>query len=100
MRLYIRSVMFRKKDKTPLDTEFDRTILALDDHEPNSEEYAKILEIASQLHKMKKEESSPVSGDTLLLVAANLLGIIMIIRHENVNVITSRAMNLILKPKS
>jgi len=40
-----------------------------------------------------------VSRDTLAVIGANLLGILMIIKHENVNVITSRAMGLILSPR-
>jgi hypothetical protein len=65
-----------------------------------SPEYAKALEMVVKLHKMKMEEKpSSVSKDTLLLVGANLLGIILIIRHEHVNVITSRAINWVIKPK-
>jgi len=38
-----------------------------------------------------------VSPDTLILVAGNLLGIVIILGYERANVITSRAMNLVMK---
>jgi len=34
------------------------------------------------------------------MIAANLLGIVMVIKHENVNVITSKALNMIPKLKN
>jgi hypothetical protein len=93
--------MFSKeREPTSLEREVERAIRDLKTHKIGSDEYVRTLEVVTKLHKMKEEEKpSVVSKDTLTIVAANLIGIIMILRHENVNVITSRAMNLILKPK-
>jgi hypothetical protein len=93
--------MFKRREPTTLEKVFDRTIRGLDRHTIGSDDYNKTMEAVVKLHKMKEEERIPsVSKDTMLVVAANLLGIILIIKHENVNVITSRALNLILKPRA
>jgi len=91
--------LFRRTEQTVLENVLDRALRELSNHSIDSQEYAKILEMVVKLHKMKEEESSSVSKDTILVVVANLLGIIMILKHEHVNVITSRAMNLLLKPR-
>lgn len=91
--------MFRTQEKTLLDQTIDNALLDLNRHEISSDEYAKILERVIMLSQLRKgEKSSPLSKDTLATVGANLLGILMIIKHEHVNVVTSRAMNLLLKP--
>jgi len=85
---------------TPFEEAVNRALLDLGNHAVGSEEYQKSLDSLVKLHKMKKEETpSSVSRDTLVVVAANLLGLIMIIKHERFNVITSRAFGLLLKPK-
>lgn len=38
-----------------------------------------------------------VSPDTLILVAGNLIGIVIILGYEKANIITSRAMNFVMK---
>lgn len=91
--------MFRSQTQSLLDQELNSVLRELKHHGVDSEEYAKILDSAVTLHKMREvEKSSYVSKDTLAVIAANLLGIFMVIKHENVNVITSRAMNLLMKP--
>jgi hypothetical protein len=64
------------------------------------EDYAKTLDAVQRLYKIRDEgRRDRVSLDTAVIAVTNLLGIWMIIRHEHMNVITSRAMNLVLKPK-
>lgn len=89
----------RKKEPTQLERAIDRALRELTHHEIDSEEYAKKLEMVIKLHGIKDRGPEPVSKDTLAIVGANLLGIVMIIKHEYVNVVTSRAMSLILKPR-
>lgn len=92
--------MFWKQHPTLLEMATDKAIRALNGHEIGSDDYNKILEDVVKLHKMKEEETSSVSKDTLAIIGANLLGILLIIKHENVNVITSKAMNLVMKPRA
>ena len=90
----------RFREPSSLELEVDRAVRELMNHPIGSEDYVRTLDAIVKLHKMKEEEkSSFVSRDTLAIVGTNLLGILMIIKHENVNVITSRAMNLVMKPR-
>jgi hypothetical protein len=91
--------MSRWRDQTQLELAFDRAVRSLKSNDITSEEYARKLDVAIKLHKMISEEkSSYVSKDVMASIGANLLGIFMIIKHEHVNVITSRAMNWVMKP--
>jgi hypothetical protein len=90
----------RAKEPTRLQTALDRALENLDQKGVATDEYVKTLAVVTELHKMKEaEKPSSVNPDTLLLVGANLVGILLIIRHEHVNVITSRAMNALIKPR-
>ena len=89
-----------EREQSPLERAIDLAIRDLNSHVIGSEDYVRTLDALVKLHRMKSEErSSPVSNDTLLIVGGNLLGIFMILKHEHVNVITSRAVGLLLKPK-
>jgi hypothetical protein len=92
--------MFSIAQNTPLEDAIARVQAYLETQEINSDEYAKALDHLSTLHKMKEAEKPlRVSPDTLLTVGANIVGILLIIRHEHVNVITSRAMSALMKTK-
>lgn len=90
----------RGKEPTLVDAAMERAFSELRGQSVASDEYAKNLDGIVKLHKMREDEKPPgVSPDTVTLVAANLIGILLIIRHEHVNVITSRAMNALIKPR-
>lgn len=86
------------KPPSLLEKQIDRALQDLDNHAIDSKEYGQTLDRLSELHKML-ESPDRVSKDTLVLSAVNLLGILVIIRYEHVNVITTRAMELLQKPK-
>lgn len=81
-----------------LEKQIDRAIRDLDRHEIDSEQYGATLDRLKKLHELQ-DKPDRVSRDTAVLVAANLLGILIIIHHEHVNVISSHAMGLLQKPK-
>lgn len=88
------------RPKTELENAYDKALEELMNHKVGSKEYNEILDHVAKLHKMKEEEKpSDVSKDTQALIAANLLGILMIITHERVNVITSKALNFVTRPR-
>ena len=92
--------MFSSSLYTPLEVAVNRAIRSLNVYEAGSEEYREALDALVKLHKMKEDEKpKPVSKDTMLVVGANLLGIIMIISHERVNVVTSKALGVLLRPR-
>jgi len=86
--------------KSKLEVAFDKAVDDLNYHDVTSDKYNVIMDRVVKLHKlMEDEKPSRVSRDTLALIAANLTGIILIIRHENVNVIASKAMSFVVKPR-
>lgn len=92
--------MFGKKEQSFIDAAIERAFAKLSEYDVTSTEYSKTLDGITKLHKMKEEERpSELSRDTMLLVAANLVGILLIIRHEHVNVISSKAMNTLMRPR-
>lgn len=93
--------MFTKSDtERKLDAEINAALDELKDHGRDSDEYAKILEHIAKLHKMKAEESpQKISPDTMLMVTANLVGILAILGHEHVGPVTSKALSFVIKTR-
>lgn len=85
---------------SPLDKAIDSALETLIARDDSGEEYGVVLDRVVKLHKMKEAQASrQVSPDTLVLAATNLLGILLIINHERLNVVTSKAMGFIIRPR-
>jgi hypothetical protein len=83
-----------------LERELENSIVHLKTEATGSDEYAKTLTIVERLHGlMDKETPSGVSKETLVTVGANLIGILLIIKHEHVNVISSKALGFVLRTR-
>lgn len=70
--------------------------------DPESEEFAGLVARLDKLHAMKISEKSNlrrVSPDAILSAGASILGILLIIGHERVNVITTKAIGFVSKTK-
>jgi hypothetical protein len=92
---------FVPKANTYVDDEIARIVAVMKDQEVNSDEYNVSLERLLKLQKIRHEEKPDrPSSDTLLSVAAHLVGIVLIIRYEHVHVITSKAMSFVPQPKA
>lgn len=84
------------KYQTMLERELERILRRLESELPLSEEYKDTLAIAERLNDMVEEDkTSYLSKDTIATIGANLLGLFMIIKHERVNVITSKALTFV-----
>lgn len=97
-----RKVTERRKSQTLIEEELVRTLSAMKTVGHETAEYAKMLKAAELLHDMLDDEvesSDVVSKDVMASVCANLIGIILIIKHEQVNVITSKALGFVLRTK-
>lgn len=93
---------FRKEDKpNQLDERIARHIATMDGMEESSEEYADAAKALRTLMEVKANEPKPnrISADTLLIVGANLAGIILILGYEKGNVLTSKALSQIARPR-
>jgi hypothetical protein len=94
-------MFIRKQEWTLLDDAIDRAARELNHHDVGSPEYVKILNALSSLTDMRQQEKpKSVSKETLFNVGGNLLGIIMILKHERVNVITSKALSFVLRTRT
>lgn len=90
-----------KKEKTMLEKEIEVVLLDMKDMYVDSDEYEVALKHLSTLHEINsKEKKWNVSPDTMAVVAGNLLGIMLILKHEELNVITSKAMSFVIKGRA
>lgn len=91
--------------KSQIHTKLDEEILAalkeLDGHETTSEEYGVVVDRITRLHKLKSEEKIELpSLDTVLLVGANVFGILWLTRYESTGeFISSKALGFIMRPR-
>ena len=97
--------MFSPKEKPKhqrmLESELDRVLVRLRTEMPNSEDYTKALSLVERLHDMlDKDDPEVVSKNTLLVVGGNLLGIILILKHEHLNPITSKALSFVIRTRT
>lgn len=98
--------MFDKKPDVlneKLEEEILRVIEKMTSIDPDSDEYAKYLERLNKLADLKetsKKKTPKVSTDTIVMVAGNLAGIIMILGFERAHVVTSKALGFVLKPRA
>lgn len=102
MRSYERSPMFsRKSEPDAIDLLIEGATQALLKSELGSEEYHRLLDKVIKLHDIKERTSSKTSWDksTLATIGGNLLGLLMIIKHESVNVISQKALSFLIKTK-
>jgi len=96
--------MFTKtQTESKLDAEINTLLAKLREMEDkSSNEYSAMIDRVSKLHKLKAEERPKlrVSPDTVLLVAANIFGILWLARYEKENVIKApKAFGFIARPR-
>ena len=69
-------------------------------YDADSEEFKVMADQLDKLYSMKtSNKSTRVSGDALVAVAGNLLGIGLILSYERVHVVTSKALGFVMKSK-
>lgn len=89
-----------KRDKRSLiDKEIDSVLELLGTLTPGTEEYKAVRADVEGLYRAKGEvkPEEKVSPNTIAQIVANLIGIVVVLEHEKLNVITSKAFNMIAK---
>ena len=73
---------------------------------PDEERYTAMLTVLERLEKLKREKAKPantretdIDPNKLLMIAGNLIGILAILKYEEVNVIGTKALGLVMKLK-
>lgn len=83
-----------------LDGTINRVIEQMARQMPDSEEYSKLLTSLERLITLRNEEPrNRISMDTLVIVTANILGILIIVGYEQGHVVASRGLGLLLRTK-
>jgi len=95
--------MFRRQvniSKRKLDLGGEIALADLMKHQVGSPEYEKAMTYIIQLQRIRESEykTGSVSKDTMAIILANILGILIIIKAEHLNVVNSKAIGLLLKP--
>jgi len=93
--------MFKKdKNIAGLETVIGLVTEALHEATPGTDEYNKILDQLDRLNKIAStRKSEPVSKNALIAVGGNLVGIVAILQHERLHVISSKAVAFVGKFK-
>ena len=77
----------RNRERTTLETAMDRAVSEMASHDVGSDDYNKALESAIKIHTMTvKEKPDSVSLDTIVIAGTQLIGILMVIGHEQIGV--------------
>lgn len=83
-----------------LDAEIIASLEKLETVRENSEEYAALVERITKLDKLKSEGLRPPSLDTVLIVGANIFGILWLARYEREEVIKApNAFRMVMRPR-
>jgi hypothetical protein len=83
------------------DEEVKHILTKLASLSPDSEEYTKTVNNLSRLCEARSLKTNrTISLDTIINGAVNLLGILLILNHERLNVITSKSIAFIPKVRS
>jgi hypothetical protein len=91
---------FKLFQPSDLDNEIARLYKLLSDAVPGTARYKELVDLIEQLTKLKTEKSkNKVSSDVLVGALTNLLGILIVIKHEEINVIGGKAFSLVSKAK-
>jgi hypothetical protein len=86
---------FRKGSK--LEKVISSVLDDMSKYEAHSEEYGAMADNLEKLLKAESYKKLKVSPDTIAIVIANLVGIILILKHEKIDIITSKALGFVLK---
>lgn len=94
--------MFNRKPKDDnLTKEIDRVFKQMQDYDPGTAQYAACSEQLDKLYKVRATSmANRVKPDTWLMAASNLLGIGAILGYEKANVLTSKALGFVTKPRA
>ena len=91
---------FDKNEPSELDEAIDTAFMQLSLQTPGTEEYSQILNHVNMLVGMKTQtRQSPIDKNTVLIVAGNLVGILILVAYEQKHVVTSKALSFIQKLK-
>lgn len=86
--------------KNPIDSKIDAEIMTLlaemeKEDDKTTDAYALMIDQMIKLQKLRKEND--ISADTWATIAANIVGIAIILNHERAHVIASKSFGFVRK---
>lgn len=86
--------------KTDLDKAIDSVFQEMETVNADSEEYSKMVQQLETLYKIRSStKDNRVDVNTVVTVAGNLLGIVMILNYERLHIVTTKALGFVMKTK-
>lgn len=86
--------------KTDLDKAIDSVFQEMETINADSEEYSKMVQQLETLYKIRSStKDNRVDVNTVVTVAGNLLGIVMILNYERLHIVTTKALGFVMKTK-
>ena len=91
-------ILKRKDKRTALEKEIESLLKCMKNVEPDTEEYGRMSDNLETLYSAKgKDKPWRISPDTIFVGVVGLLQVGMILGHERLHVVTSKAMNYVFK---
>lgn len=88
----------RISKRKQLDLEITDVTRSLIGVSPSTEEYATISGNLEQLYKIRNlTVEGRIKMDTIAMIGANLMGIVLILKYEELDVISTKAMSFVMK---
>ena len=82
--------------KNNISVEVDRVVNFLSEINPDEEIYTcSVQNLKTLCEARSKKPGTLIEPDVLIAAAVNIVGIVLILRHEQFNVVTTRAMSFI-----
>lgn len=91
-------IFSKHESRDALEKEIHSALNKMSKMDVSSKEYSDSVDNLNKLLEAKeKGKSKSLSPDTLAVIAGNLLGIILILNFEKLDVVTSKALGFVLK---
>jgi len=88
----------KQKEPTGLESAIDEILSEMCGFTSDSDEYATMVEQLVKLHTLKEaEKPQKASRDATLIVVGNLVAIVLILTYEKNNIITTKALQFLLR---
>lgn len=92
---------FGPKPKSDLEKAITSVFREMEDENSGSKEYARKTKQLTKLYALKETDAPDrISRDTLAIVLGNLAGIVFIVGYERSHVVTSRALQFVIKART
>lgn len=91
---------FSNEVTTQLDPLIDEIVDQMNTKGPDSSDYPALMDNLKHLYELKaKDRRPPVSRDTIVLVAGNVLITLIVVAYEHNHVWTSKAKDMLIRPR-